>query len=154
MVTWLIILKPIQCLLRWQYFYHEKNTQKPIIAKLPIFSIFLKWRHRYRKWSIVVPCMTKWPIITSDHNSAKKHMVGVSLIRKNPLIKLQIVLTGPKALFWKSGNLIKLFLNFESWIFLKESWIEMSNYFLKTFIKFKLFENGSKTFSTKFSHFE
>ena len=85
-------------------------------------------------------------MITSDHISAKKHMVGVSLIRKNPLIKLQIVLTGPKALFWKSGNLIKLFLNFESWIFLKESWIEMSNYFKKRLSSLNYLKMDQKRF--------
>ena len=36
-------------------------TQKPKIAKLIIFGIFLKWRHSSRKWSKVVLSMTKWP---------------------------------------------------------------------------------------------
>ena len=31
------------------------------IAKFIIFWIFSKWRHSDRKWSLVVPSITKWP---------------------------------------------------------------------------------------------
>ena len=72
-----------------EYYTHisiaKKITWKPKITKLLIFWIFSKWRHSNRKWSVVVPYMTKWPYVHFwPHFRQKTYSGGIlNILRMN-----------------------------------------------------------------------